>query len=116
MRLSFVTLELGIVLAGAGVAWAGPVPGHDSDGDGVSSAFDNCTSVANVKQADSDHNGCGDACTEPISCDANGDAVGADGLIIGMNFGMVVPPGTAGDCNGDTVVGGPDLLTFGWSS
>jgi hypothetical protein len=37
----------------------------DSDGDGVSDLVDNCPAIANVDQADSDHNGVGDAC-EPV--------------------------------------------------
>ncbi len=37
----------------------------DSDGDGVADNADNCVSVPNPDQADSDHNGVGDAC-EPV--------------------------------------------------
>jgi hypothetical protein len=37
----------------------------DSDGDGVPDNADNCVSVPNPDQADSDHNGVGDAC-EPV--------------------------------------------------
>lgn len=40
-------------------------PGHDSDGDGVSDAADNCPLVPNADQADADGDGIGDACDEP---------------------------------------------------
>jgi len=34
----------------------------DPDGDGIGNTFDNCPNVSNLNQADSDHNGIGDAC------------------------------------------------------
>jgi hypothetical protein len=37
-------------------------PDGDLDGDGIPNADDNCPSVANLDQADSDHDGLGDAC------------------------------------------------------
>jgi hypothetical protein len=36
----------------------------DTDGDGVCNAVDNCPTVANLNQADSDNDGIGDACEE----------------------------------------------------
>lgn len=39
----------------------------DSDGDGISNAFDNCPAVANAAQADSDGNGIGDVCEPPVA-------------------------------------------------
>lgn len=117
MRRSVLALGIGILLA-AGTAQAGPAPGGaDTDGDTVENAFDNCTLVVNPSQVDTDHNGCGDACSPPMTCDAAGnmDLVcgGPDQAIIGMNFGLAVPPGTLGDCTGDGVVGGADLAAFG---
>src|SRR5688500_14983457 len=38
-----------------------PVP-VDTDGDGIIDSTDNCPSVANSSQLDSDHDGTGDAC------------------------------------------------------
>jgi hypothetical protein len=117
MRGRKLALGVGILLA-AGAAWAGPTPGSvDTDGDGVENVFDNCTLIVNPTQTDTDHNGCGDACQPPITCDAAADmdlvVGGPDQAVIGLNFGMVVPPGTMGDCTGDGVVGGADLATFG---
>jgi len=99
------------------MAGAGPTPGGaDSDSDGVQNAFDNCRDWPNPSQTDSNHDGCGDACTASIRCDFSGNAtVGLeDFLTIGMNFGMAVtPPGTEGDCDpGDGFVGLPDFLVM----
>jgi hypothetical protein len=43
------------------------LPCPDSDGDGTCNQVDNCPSVANPNQADSDNDGQGDACTPPFS-------------------------------------------------
>jgi LysM repeat protein len=43
------------------------LPCRDGDGDGVCDRVDNCPSVYNPDQADSDHDGQGDACTPPFS-------------------------------------------------
>jgi len=119
MKIRLLALAFGFFLVG-GTAYAGPTPGGaDTDSDTVEDVFDNCTAVVNPTQTDTDHNGCGDACTQPITCDANGDtAVGApDQIIIGANFGMTVPIGTLGDCRapapGDGTVGAPDLVGVG---
>jgi len=117
MKVRLLAVAFGFFLA-TGTAYAGPTPGGaDTDGDTVENAFDNCTTVANANQADTDHNGCGNACTEVISCDKAGDmnlVVGAgDQAAIGMNFGMNVAPGTNGDCDMNGVVGAGDLAAFG---
>jgi hypothetical protein len=118
MKVKLLALAFGFFLC-TGTAYAGPTPGGaDTDGDTVENAFDNCTLLSNASQTDTDHNGCGDACTENIDCDFNGDKVvgSPDQVIIGMNFGMAVTPGTSGDCavgTGDGTVGAPDLIKFG---
>lgn len=117
MKVRLLAVTCGLFLA-AGGAYAGPTPGGpDSDGDGVQNAFDNCVSTANASQTDTDHNGCGDACTQSIDCDWTGDTtVGApDFSIFSMNFGMNVAVGTNGDCapaGGDGTVGAPDFSLF----
>jgi len=123
MKLRLLAVAFGFFLV-AGTAYAGPVPGGaDTDGDGVENAFDNCTVVINSSQTDTDHNGCGDSCTQDIVCDVNGDtAVNTpDFNTLRMNFGNSVPPGTLGDCGDqDGTVGTPDFtrmrMTFGNST
>jgi hypothetical protein len=112
MKVRLLAVAFGFFLA-TGTAWAGPAPGGaDGDGDGVENAFDNCTGVGNASQADTDHNGCGDACQESIQCDTNGDtAVGAgDAAAMAVQLGMTgcTPITCSADCNGDTAVGAPD--------
>jgi hypothetical protein len=118
MKVRLLALAFGFFLV-AGTAVAGPVSGGgDTDGDTVQNAFDNCSGVSNASQTDTDHNGCGDGCTQSILCDGNGDTIvgGPDFTALGMEFGRT-GCGTTNtctmDCNGDTVVGGPDFTTLG---
>lgn len=110
------SLVLGLPLA----ASAGPAAGGtDSDLDGVEDAFDNCLFVVNAGQEDGDHDGCGNACTQAVTCDATGDtAVGVpDFQVLGVEFGndCVANPGDSctSDCNGDNKVGVPDFQAIG---
>jgi hypothetical protein len=50
----------------------------DGDGDGVADDTDNCPSVPNPDQTDSDGNGVGDACDTPQPVDSDGDGVTDD--------------------------------------
>ncbi|HEY6780459.1 MAG TPA: M36 family metallopeptidase, partial [Thermoleophilaceae bacterium] len=69
---------------GASASTAGPndinptesflVPGQDPDGDGRSSPSDNCPSIANADQVDSDGDGQGDACDADDDNDGVADA------------------------------------------
>lgn len=56
--------------------------GPDSDGDGVVDASDNCPTVPNPDQIDSNDDGYGDACVSPAASISPGATVGI-GLIIG---------------------------------
>jgi len=51
---------------------APPVETADADGDGITDGADNCPTVANASQADTDENGIGDACEAP---DSDGDGI-----------------------------------------
>jgi hypothetical protein len=116
-QIAGATGALLVLLQLAGTAAAGPtLGGTDRDLDGVEDAFDNCVAVVNPGQADFDHNGCGDACTQNIRCDINGDtAVGLpDFLIFAPTFNMTVLIGTGGDCGVvDGAVGLEDFLALG---
>lgn len=113
MALLFaLSLAFGLPLA----ASAGPAAGgNDTDGDGVEDAFDNCLAAGNGTQADADHDGCGDACTTAITCDATGDTIVGlpDFSTLSTEFGndCNANPGLSctADCNGDGIVGLPDF-------
>jgi YVTN family beta-propeller protein len=74
------TLSVAGTVATAQGAWSvgvrdidgGGLP--DSDGDGIANNVDNCPTVPNPDQTDSDGNGIGDAC-EPLPVDTDGDGI-----------------------------------------
>ena len=70
---SFINHACGpYIYAGGGchLESAPPPPDSDQDGDGIPDSIDNCPTVYNPDQADSDNNGVGDACQ-----DTDGDGV-----------------------------------------
>lgn len=66
----------------------------DTDGDGVADASDNCPSVPNPGQQDSDRDGLGDA------CDQTNDSDG-DGIVDNVDNCPSIPNGTQIDSDGD---------------
>ncbi len=89
-------------------------PNADYDGDGVPDASDNCPIVANADQADSDHDGVGNAC-DTVD-DGNLDSDG-DGLTNSEEFELGTNP-TNPDTDGDGYNDGNDaapLNPFVWS-
>lgn len=121
MKERLLSLVLGLLLiVGLPLAvMAGPAPGGpDTDNDGVEDAFDNCTTISNAGQEDSDHDACGDACPPgagDLVADFTGDTIvgGPDYLILGSNWGSTAGTQPTGDATGDTIIGGPDYLVLG---
>src|SRR5690242_19268723 len=74
--LLLLALLLGVAgsaaLLGCGSKSHSSATGGDSDGDTVPDATDNCPNVANPDQADTNHDGIGDACQ---TGDADGDGI-----------------------------------------
>ncbi len=88
--------------------------GADADLDGVEDTFDNCTAAFNPEQVDVDHDGCGDACTEAITCDGDGDTsvAASDYALLMAQWEKTAPATNSMDCNGDTVVSSADYATL----
>lgn len=118
MTIRLLALTFGFALV-AGAAYAGPLPGGaDTDSDGVEDAFDNCTAVSNTSQADADHNGCGDACSPPITCDGDANAnVGPSDFALMLAQWQVLPAGSM-DCDNNADVGPSDyaVLLAEWNN
>ncbi len=68
-----LTVATGKVVDGAGPGGSPVEP--DGDGDGVPDSVDNCPTVSNADQADSDGNGIGDACDTQQPADSDHDGV-----------------------------------------
>ncbi|MFK7887554.1 MAG: right-handed parallel beta-helix repeat-containing protein [Gammaproteobacteria bacterium] len=78
--------------------------GADTDGDGVADATDNCTSVANPGQRDTDNDGYGNRC-DP---DLNNDGV-VNIIDLGLMREVFFTDNADADLNGDGVVNVTDL-------
>ena len=82
-------------------------PGPDMDGDGVADSLDNCTTVFNVDQIDSNGDGFGNACDGDFNGDCNVNPIDL-GLFRQAFFGA----GPDEDLNGDGTVNAIDLGIF----
>jgi hypothetical protein len=109
MRAVQGMLILGVVLClSSGAAWAA-----DLDSDGVSDGADNCGSVANAGQQDSDFDGVGNACDFDYNNDGQVNDVDAGLLRSAFGAGSGDPEnGDAFDADDDGLVGGTDWGAF----
>lgn len=110
MKLGIFSLMAALLLALPAMAGTDPCaadPGDD-DSDGVCNAIDNCSSIANPTQCDTDSDGYGNHCD--CDFDASNTCSGPDLTIMAGSFGGPIPPGnpdTDMDCS--LTVSGPDL-------
>ena len=79
----FNPLNDGPATDGDGMCDAGDTNTDDMDGDGIVDIFDNCPTVPNVDQADSNLDGFGDACVPPDTVFGNNVTVG-DNPVFGL--------------------------------
>lgn len=106
-------LSIVVLIAAVASLVASPALAADSDGDRVSNARDNCVSVSNPDQLDSDADGLGNAC----DFDYNNDGVvdGTDKQLLEKAFGTEeTKPGfnSVFDADDDGVVAGSDWAAF----
>jgi hypothetical protein len=123
MKAGWMTMPLAFFAALAFlfvVGTSGAGPDADSDGDGIQDNLDNCVSVANANQRDTDKDGYGNSCDEDINSPNDGVVGAPDFSEVLLAFGSSQndPNYNAdADCNGDEVIGAPDLscllLVFG---
>ena len=78
-------LQQGLILAAAICLFSGPAWAGDLDADGISDAADNCASVANAGQQDTDLDGAGNACD--FDYDNNGQIDDVDADLLRAAFG-----------------------------
>lgn len=55
---------------------------RDADGDGIADGVDNCPTIANANQIDSNGNGIGDACDVLIANPVNGSTIGTKNVVV----------------------------------
>ena len=111
-RLKHISKLTGAVLAGlvlaACTANGGPQP-KDTDGDGIPDNFDNCPTVPNPDQADSNGNGIGDACDTGSGGGGGGAAVCTEAIVGGGSTAVNQPTGSQ-TCLVCTVTGVANLV------
>jgi|GEM_PF-1683991 len=89
-----------------------PEPLADGDNDGVADVFDNCPTVSNPDQKDTDKNGVGDACQAPAVVVITYTPVGCSPLVV--TFSPSSLTGTPGSLVGmDETIAAPGLTEDG---
>ena len=73
----------------------------DGDGDGITDADDNCITVANTEQTDTEHDGVGDACDTDDDNDGVQDGVDNCPMVSNVNQADSDGDGLGNPCDGD---------------
>ncbi len=115
MKIGAITLTLAFSMAFAFLVLAGMPPASDAgpcpstlDADGIGDCIDNCSTVDNATQIDTNSDGYGNKCDPDI--DNDGTVGGGDLATLKANFLVAVPPASPDiDFDGDGTVGGGDL-------
>ena len=115
MKIGAITLTLAFSMAFAFLVLAGMPPASDAgpcpstlDADGIGDCIDNCTTVDNVAQTDTNSDGYGNFCDPDID---NDGTVGSTDLATLKTFFLVTTPPASPDIDfdGDGTVGSTDL-------
>ncbi len=97
-----LTMALAMVACGGGGGGGGGNPGPpDTDGDGVANTVDNCPTVSNAAQTDTDNDGLGNACDADDDADGVADTADNCPLTSNVNQTDTDADGSGDACDAD---------------